>query len=345
MFRIIAVACLMFAGVTASLLSGCSDEPSNEEAAPLIGESIRHSLEAAESYLTTGNEAHARSILAKVMEQAPDDGRGYEMMGRLELRRGIELRELGLIDSAREQFRDSFLWYEKALRFMEKSGGLCQSAGEVAQLAGLDEKALSLYMSAMELEPDNPKPSLCAAQLLLDTQPDRAESILRSVLDAHPDQSHALASLALACQAQGRDEVAAELASKALAIAGDQVAVRIVIARVHRLSGREREALELLLALPDEVRSQESAASEIALCWHSLGQPLNAGEAWADCFRANAYRADAWRFALRAAEAMADADRESMAASWLEQAVMLDAPDIEVEQTRSRIAKSGLFED
>ena len=335
----------MFAVATIVCLSGCGDEPANKEAATLSGESIRHSLEAAESYLTTGNDAQATSILSKVIERAPEDGRAYEMMGRLELRRGIELRDMGLVDSAREQFRDSFLWYEKALQFMSDSGGLFQSAGEVAQLAGLQDQALSLYMSAMELQPDNPKSGLCAAQLLLDTQPDRAESILRSVLEADPDQSHALASLALACQFQGKDEVAAEMASRALAIAGDQVAVRIVIARVHRLSGREREALELLLALPDEVRGQESAASEIASCWHALGQPLNAGEAWADCFRSNAYRIDAWRYALRAAEAMAEARREAMAASWLEQAVMLDAPANEIEQTRALISRSSLFED
>ncbi len=335
----------MFAVAAIACLSGCSEEPLEEAPATLSGESIRHSLEAAESYLTTGNDAQARSILSKIMEQASEDARAYEMMGRLELRRGIELRDMGLIDSAREQFRVSFLWYEKALPLMADSGGLHQSAGEVAQLAGLQDEALSLYMSAMELQPDNPKPSLCAAQLLLDTQPAKAESILRSVLELHPDQSHALASLALACQFQGQNETAAEMASKALAIAGDQVAVRIVVARVYRLSGREREALELLLALPDEVRSQESAASEIASSWHALGQPLNAGEAWADCFRSNAYRIDAWRYALRAAEAMAEARREAMAASWLEQAVMLDAPETEIELTRDRIRQSSLFED
>lgn len=335
----------MFAGVTSGGLIGCSEKPSSVDAVALSGESIRHSLEAAESYLTSGNDDRARSILSKVIEKSPQDGRAFEMMGRMELRRGIELREMGLVDSAREQFRDSYLWYEKALRFMGDSGGLHQSAGEVAQLAGLESEALSSYLASMELQPKNPKSSLCAAQLLLKSEPARAESILRSVLEEHPDQSHALASLALACQSQGKNDIAAEMASKALAIAGDQVAVRIVIARVYRLSGREREALELLLALPDDVRGQESAASEIAFCWQAIGQPLNAAQAWADCFRANAYKVDAWRYALQAAEAMAMAKQEALASSWLQQAVMLDAPDIEVESVRARIAKSGLFED
>ena len=345
MFRIIAVACLMFAGVTSGCLSGCGQDPTEDKAPPLSGESIRHSLEAAESYLTSGDEGRARSILSKIIEKAPADGRGYEMMGRLELRRGIELREMGLIDSSREQFRDSYRWYEKALPFMADSGGLHQSAGEVAQLAGLETEALSLYEKAIELQPDNPKPSLCAAQLLLESQPERAEFILRSVLEKHPDQSHALATLALACQSLGQTEVAAEMASRALSLAGDEVAVRIVIARVHRLSGREREALELLLALPDDVRGKESAASEIASCWLAIGQPSNAAEAWAGCFRANAFRVDAWRYALRAAEAMAMAKQEAMAASWLEQAVMLDAPENELDLARDRIARSRLFQD
>ena len=345
MFRIIAVACLVFAVAICGPVGCGEQEPSPEGVAPLSGESIRHSLEAAESYLTSGDDARARSILAKVIAKAPEDGRGYEMMGRLELRRGIELRDMGLVDSAREQFKESFRWYSDALRFMSGSGGLHQSAGEVAQLAGLRAEALSLYEIAMDLEPDNPKPVPQAAQLLLDADPARAQEILESVLEEHPDQSHALASLALASQSLGQDDMAAEMASRALALAGDEVAVRIVVSRVHRLAGREREALELLLALPDQDRGQESAASEIAACWQAIGQPLNAAEAWAVCFNANAFRVDAWRYALRAAEAMAHAEQEALAASWLEQAIMLDAPDIELDLTRDRIAKSSLFRD
>ena len=45
------------------------------------------------------------------------------------------------------------------------------------------------------------------------------------------------------------------------------------------------------------------------------------------------------------AEAMAHAEQEALAASWLEQAIMLDAPDIELDLTRDRIAKSSLFRD
>ena len=335
----------MFAGATTIGLTGCSDEPQVDEAMSLPGETVRHSLEAAESYLTMGQEESARSILSKVIEQSPQDGRAFEMMGRLELRRGIEMRDMGLVDSALDQFKTSYEWYEQALRYMDDSAGLHQSAGEVAQLAGLDATALSLYESAMRLEPSNPKSSLCAAQLLMISEPARAESILRTVLEAHPEQSHALASLALVCQLQDKSDEANELAARALALAGDQVAVRVVVARVQRLSGRERQALELLLALPDDVRSKESTASEIAASWQSIGQYENAGQAWADCFKANAYRVDAWRYALLAAECMAEARQEAMAASWLEQAVMLDAPTVEVEEVRSRIANSNLFSD
>ena len=262
----------------------------------------------------------------------------YEVMARLELGRGMELRELGLVDASRDQFGVSHDWYRKALARMPDSGGLHQSAGEVAQQAGRNDQALASYLQAMELDPENIRSQLSAAQLLIQEDPTRSEALLRSVLKTDADQPHALSSLALVLQRQGREKGALETASHALVVAGEKTGVRIAVARVHREAGRPRIALELLLALPDEVRAQEFATAEIAMAWEAVDQPINAGQAWADCFRNNAYRTDAWRYALKAADAMGRASQPAVAASWLDQAVMLDAPANRVDEVRLGIA-------
>ena len=323
------------------VFTGCEDHesgPVSIDPASPSAESVRHSLEAAEAYLASGDIDRARSILARLLDRASDDPRPMELMARLELTGGLDLRKQGLSDAARRQFAVAHDWYEQALELDQDSGGLHQSAGEVAQLAGRLDLARERYRQASKLLPDNPKPKLCIAQLILEENPAEAEIFLRESLQIEPDEPHALASLALARQRQGAGEEASTLASKALVHAGSSAAVRIAVARVHRIAGRPRESLELLLALPDQVRVGESATEEISRSWDAIGRPLNAGQAWAACFKANAFRTDAWRLALLAAEAMGRADQDIEAASWIEQAIMLDAPELEVEASRSRIA-------
>ncbi|MEE2908300.1 MAG: tetratricopeptide repeat protein [Planctomycetota bacterium] len=340
MTRMIAVRLLALSGTLCLLALGCEDRTPEPESPQVSsgGEAARHSLEAAEIYIAAGNIDKARAILSRLIKKSPRDARAYEIMARLEIDRALDLRELGLVDASRDQFGVSYGWYQKALERMPESGGLHQSAGEVAQQAGLNDEALALYLQAIELDQENIRSQLSAAQLLLQDDPARSEALLRSVLETDADQPHALSSLALVLQRQGRETGALETASQALAVAGEKSGVRIAVARVHREAGRPRIALELLLALPDNVRAQESATAEIAKSWEAVDRPINAGQAWADCFRGNAHRTDAWRYALNAADAMGRAGQTAVAASWLEQAVMLDAPTNRVDEVRSRIA-------
>ncbi|MDG2424492.1 MAG: tetratricopeptide repeat protein [Phycisphaerales bacterium] len=339
MNRIIAVLWLALACAGVLFCQSCEDRsPVPEQLEPSSSqESIRHSLEAAEIYIASGNTDKAQAILARLIDQSPDDPRPYEVMARLALRKGLQLRDMGLIEASRDQFGTSYDLYKDAVSRMPESSGLHQSAGEVAQQAGQHEEALACYLRSIELDPGNMRSQINAAQLLIETSPERSEAMLRSVLETDSEQPHALSSLALLLQRAGRESESSEMASRALAVAGDQEGVRIAVARIHLEANRPRVALELLLALSDQVRGQEPATSQIAIAWESLGNSINAGQAWSECFRTNAHRTDAWRFALRAAEAFGRAGQEAMAASWLEQAIMLDAPAMEIEEARRSI--------
>ena len=334
---------LVIAGPGLLLQQACSDRPSEQggDVTSTGQEGVRHSLEAAEVYIAGGEVDKARTILSRLIEEDPVDARPYEVMARLLLAQGIQLRQVGLMDASKAEFKASFDLYTKAIERMPESSGLHQSAGEVAQQAGLRQEALDMYLRSVELDPINLRSQINAAQLLIEEAPDQSERMLRTVLEADPNQPHALSSLALLLLRVGKTEESESIASRALAVAGDQEGVRIAIARVHREAGRPRMALELLLALPDHIRSQEPATVEIARSWESIGRPMNAGQAWADCFAANAHRTDAWRFALSAAESLGLAGQTAMASSWLEQAIMLDAPVARVEGARRLIAESG----
>ena len=341
MNRIIAVLWLALACAGVLFCQSCEDRSSApEQLEPSSSqESIRHSLEAAEIYIASGNTDKAQAILARLIDQSPDDPRPYEVMARLALRKGLQLRDMGLIEASRDQFGTSFDWYRDAVSRMPESSGLHQSAGEVAQQAGKHEEALACYLRSIELDPGNMRSQINAAQLLIETSPGRVRSHAQIGSGNGFRAATCLVFLGLIAP-EGRKGIR-------IFRVGVQRHWLLQVIRMESESrwraftlkrDRPRVALELLLALSDQVRGQEPATSQIAIAWESLGNSINAGQAWSECFRTNAHRTDAWRFALRAAEAFGRADQEAMASSWLEQAIMLDAPSMEIEEARRSIS-------
>ncbi len=130
---------LVIAGPGLLLQQACSDRPSEQggDVTSTGQEGVRHSLEAAEVYIAGGEVDKARTILSRLIEEDPVDARPYEVMARLLLAQGIQLRQVGLMDASKAEFKASFDLYTKAIERMPESSGLHQSAGEVAQQAGL----------------------------------------------------------------------------------------------------------------------------------------------------------------------------------------------------------------
>ena len=73
----ITVCSLALCGVVFLLPLGCEERTPEPETAPALsgGEASRHSLEAAEIYIASGNIDKARAILSRLIEQSPDDAR------------------------------------------------------------------------------------------------------------------------------------------------------------------------------------------------------------------------------------------------------------------------------
>jgi len=119
-----------------------------------------------------------------------------------------------------------------------------------------------------------------------------------------PEEAFAWASLAECHRQEGDLEAALEEIRTARRLDGSALAFRVAEARILRLSGRPRDALELLLAAGEPMWSDPIAVEEVALGWAALGEPRRAALAWETCHRQHPHHLEALR---RAAQAWRDA--------------------------------------
>lgn len=314
---------------------GAGDEPA--AVAPIDPESLQVSLDAAEQYLVGGSLVEAEAIGRRMVEAAPESMEAHELLGRVLIARAIGLRDSGLAEAAAEQWLAASRQYEAVVRLAPDSAGLHQSAGEVAQMAGRTGLAIELYRRAGELEPNDPRPVLYEAQLLLaDGRLDEARASIERVLELHPDQGHALATLAVIEMEEGEWQRAKDTIARARSVLPDDLGIRTIETRIHRLSGDPERGLELLLGLPESERATEPVTKAIAECWLALDRPEEAAVAWERCHAASGQRVGV--IAVNAAEAWIAAGRPVEALNWIEQAELAGVDPARIASLREQLA-------
>jgi len=335
---IIVKACALLLGCAAGIeLGSCGPdaETSPAPAAEVGRAAVEASLEAAEQYMTAGNTASARAIVDRLLVKAPREPRAQELYGRILYLEGFEARRAGDVAAATRLVAEASDWYHKAVENAQAQGGFAplslagmhQSAGEIASAAGRREQALEHFQAAGRLDPASSKPPLYEAQLLIQlSRPEEAARALERTLELDPDEAYAHASLAELAVNRADREAAVGHITQARRIDPGNLTLRLQEARIHRRTGDPGRGLELLVALDERTRAQEAIAAEIAECYLALGEPGKAAEAWELCYRLRPRHPDAWRAAVRAAEArFAAGDRDR--ALWLYEQAVLYAPD------------------
>lgn len=319
------------------ILAGCGDGgDSSASSSTPDAESVKISLEAAEQYLLGGDLVEAEAIARSVVAVMPDSLDGQELLGRTLVARAILARDSGQPEAARVLWNEASGRYEQVVRLSPRSSGLHQSAGEVAQMAGRNGLAIELYHRAGDLEPDDPKPGLYLAQLLLaEGQLDEARDAIDRVLGLVPEQGHALATLAVIDMQQSLWEDAKRHITMAVDSQPDDLGIRTMQTRIFRRSGDPERGLELLLGLPDSARITEPVAEEIAACWMDLNRPEQAAEAWERCHGGSGQRAGF--VAMKAAEAWIEAGRSIEAAGWIERAELAGVSSDRLDSLRNRL--------
>ncbi len=307
----------------------------------LLGRSsVEAALSAAEDYLNSDEIAKAEAILARLIDKAPLDSRGRELMGRVLTIRATKAEERGDLHAAAEARSQAYEHYLAAVEMNPDSAGLQQSAGVIAMMAGESNAALVHFESAASLDPTNPQHPLYAAQLLIgQDRLEEARESLKATLRLDPDEPIAYASLAIIALQQQQFELALSHIAEAREIAPDDTRFRVQEAKIHRRIGDPARATELLIALSAAERAEAGVTFELASSFSDLGQHTRVAEVWMNRHRHQQGDANAYKSAVRAGAAFLLAGRPDEAIRWLETAKLIAPTSPEVIALELAIAE------
>ena len=132
--------------------------------------------------------------------------------------------------------------YEETAARGAESSQLCSNLGILYARAGEKEKALSAYMKATKLDPENPLPHNNMANLMLaQADYDGAGQAAAKAVELNPSQYQAWTTLAIVAAIQGDEARQAECVRKAVACGQNEQALQGAIA--HYKSIAERDAV------------------------------------------------------------------------------------------------------
>lgn len=138
------------------------------------------------------------------------------------------------------------------------------SRGDTKLVANDLQSAFEDYEHATEMNPQNARAHLRAANLLLiGNSPDRAGQEAGMVLRLEPGNTDALAILGIAALAQDRVQEAMPILERVLDLRPERGDVAIIVADLERAQGRDADAHKLLLATAE--KSPKDARLRLAL--------------------------------------------------------------------------------
>ncbi|HRP61717.1 MAG TPA: tetratricopeptide repeat protein [Phycisphaerales bacterium] len=312
---------------------GETPDSQGSTAAPPTHEAVDAALATAEDLFHSADNVRAEAVLVRLIERAPRDPRARELYAMVLLSRAAEAREAGDVAGERVLLTQAHGQYAVLVEMRPQSAGLRQSAGEVAQMAGLPEQALAHYQEARRLSPGETKPVFFAAQAMIELgRLDDAKAALHEALEIDSDEPMVHASLGNLLAEQGDFERALSHIAEARTIDPGQVTYRVIEASIHRRSGHPAKAIELLMPLSDAHRAREVVASELAASFLASDQPDRAAEAWSLMFEAQRVGARAAYAAAQAGLAVLEAGERERAWLWLQQArrasAGIDVPEL-----------------
>jgi tetratricopeptide (TPR) repeat protein len=312
------------------------------ESASIPAEKIEQALAAAQEYLSSQDHAKAIAILITLIDRAPDEVRARELYGQALTMAALQAEHKGEAVAASEHRAKAYQQYVAAVAIEPNLAGLQHSTGLMAMAAGQPQRALEHFRKAAALDPRSAQYPLFEAQILIqEKRYDEARQSLQRALSIDPDEPIAYASLAMIALDLNQFGEALQHMAQARQRNPSDIGLRAQEARVHRVSGDPKRAIELLAGLNDQQRAGELVTFEIASSYSQLGDHLAAARAWQQCYQAYPTASRAWLAAVRTGQSLVDAGELDQAAMWLEQA-RLGAPDSpEVHALAQRISESS----
>lgn len=245
-------------------------------------------LDAARQAMDQDKAAIAEKLLRPAVDRFPGDQRARFMLAECLLQTGDK-------PGAYEQ-------YERGIMIGPDHAEYRHAAATVAAEIGRLDDAESHYLVAQKLAPSNPKFPLYLAQVQRKqgkTDEARANLMVAAKLD--PSLAIAWASLAAIALDENRPSVAHSYITRARELEPDRLEWRLVEAKALRRDNQPREALALLLAIPEKLRATDAATlEELALCHGMLDDPASAAALYTGAISAGSddpemgYQAAVW---------------------------------------------------
>ncbi|MCH2137065.1 MAG: tetratricopeptide repeat protein [Phycisphaerales bacterium] len=304
------------------LMVACSEGPATSDA-PVDRAGAMETLRTAQRYIDAGQFDEAQAILVTAQTAWPEDPLVHEQLARVAFGRGLTLRAQGQLDLGDQRLAQALEHWRRACDLSPDNAAMRVSAADVAAMIGQTSTARALYGRALELDPRAARAALCLAQIEMTAHPDRAEALLQQALEHGGEIPEAHASLSMLHMRRGDETAARAAMATALEAGGDMPGIRVMQARLERLSGAPDRGVELLVALGPQSLADVGTTWELAACWEALDHWDRAAQTWELCFGANAHRSDAGTLALNAARAWEAAGDGTKAQSWFRQARLL----------------------
>jgi predicted Zn-dependent protease len=225
-------------------------------------------LESAQTYVRQGQPETAETILAKACEQYPTD-------------QSVRVAYADVL-LARSKAGEAYQQYEKALAIGPREHVLEFTAGNVASMAGLPDRALEHFSAAQAGEPTNAKYALYLGQVQLKIgQLDAGKATVLRAVTLDPDLAVGWGSLADAAIRENNAHLALQHIEKARKLEPSVVTWRLIESRALRRIGKPGDAVEVLIGLPDADRFQLPVLKQIGECYGMLNRPGDAAAVFA----------------------------------------------------------------
>lgn len=249
-----------------ALVAGCKNVDSPKEST-LTVEQRRTTISAAMDFLDAGKFTESLAIMKALVKKDPSGAETQESYGLVLLACASESEDHGDFERARLHRTLALDAYKIACNTATNPGLLQLSTAQLAHMLGKNTIATHYYELAHSTNHIDSRASFFLAQLfMLEHKWEEAKTWIDVSLERDSHEPFALLSSALIEAELGNKQLALERSATGCFVNPDDPNLRLMQARVLRLTGSAEQALSLLHALPQSMQSNFITQDEIAQC-------------------------------------------------------------------------------
>jgi tetratricopeptide (TPR) repeat protein len=259
-----------------ALVVGCKNVDSPKESVLTI-EQRRATITAAMDYLDAGKFTESLAIMKALVNKDPSGAETQESYGLVLLACASEAEDRGDSKRALTNRTLALEAYKLACNTASKPGLLQLSTAQLAHMIGKKTIANQYYELAHNTNLNDARASFFLSQLyMLDRQWVEAKTWIDLSLTRNAHEPFALMSSALIEAELGNTQLALDRATRGCFINPDNPNLRVMQARVLRLTGSAEQALNILRALPPTTQESSITQDEIAQCRIAIQEQMGA---------------------------------------------------------------------